>query len=184
MAKKKTTTKSYKKRNFNKIANNYVKFNCTIQFRCFSTAEYLRFSISNLTSIPMDELLQISNDYGKLRQMYQFMRITGIGMTVVFMGADSYKVGGQCMMMGYLTTNDGTSIGDVAEADHSIILSPTDGYKTSTYIKCPNGGSWIDTSKPQELPGKIVCAQTGNAVEGTAYWVIKLKIYMTFKFKN
>lgn len=184
MVKKKTYTKSYKRRNFNKIANNYVKFDCTIQFRCFSTSEYLRFSLSNLSAVGMDELLNISTDYGKLRQMYQFMRITGLAITVVFMGSDDYKVGGQSMMLGYLTTNDGTSIGDIAEADHSIILSPTDGYKTSTYIKCPNGGSWIDTSKPQDLPGKIACAGTGNAVSGTAYWVIKLKIFMTFKFKN
>lgn len=185
MAKRKTTTKSYRRRNFRKIASNYSRFNCTICRRIYSTTSGFSFDQDNSSVISLGNLLIKSTDFVKLRQMYQLMRITGIGIEIDFSGATSnYQGNGAQRLFAFLTTNDGTAITDCEEADNCVCMCPCDGFKAKRYIKFPGGANWLDTSLNELMPGKFALSQTENATSGNAYWQIKFKFYITFKVKN
>lgn len=178
--------KSYKKKNFNYIAKNYVKIQCDTIFRLYSSPDFFRASINNLSTIPTSTLLQQSSDFAKAIQMYQSMKMTGIALEIMYMGDDSnYQLNGNVLTAALLTTNDGTSFGDNSEANRSMMISPQPLFHSRKYWSFNNSATgWIDSAAPNLLPGKLNFSATNNASSGLAWWGVKVTIYMTFKNSN
>lgn len=178
--------KSYKKRQFNYIAKNYIKVQCDCCFRLYSSPDFFRASINNLSTLPVSTILQQSSDFAKAIQMYQSMKLTGLAMEIVYMGDDgNYNLNGNMLIAALLTTNDGTSLGDNAEANKSILISPQPLFRSRKYWSFNNAATgWIDSAAPNLLPGKINFASTANASSGLAWWSVKVTCYITFKNSN
>lgn len=178
--------KSLKKKNFNYIAKNYNKMICDCAFRLYSSNEFFRSSINNLSTIPVATLLQNSSDFAKGIQMYQSMKLTGLSMEIQFMGDDgNYQLNGNMLIGGLLTTNDGTSIADLTEANKSILIAPQSNFYKRKYWSFNNSATgWIDSASPSLIPGKISFADTAHASSGLAWWSVKVTMYITFKNNN
>lgn len=172
-----------RRRNFNKIANNYFKAKLSISKRIGYDTAGVKFLEDNVDNKSVSSLLSECPDMKKFQQLFQSMKLTGILMETAPNPISEDTVAPGSITLGLQTRNDTDVFADVVEGNYGMLLSPMQCQRK--YISMTNGlTGWIATDGTITWSPRFSVKTNANAQAGGYMIAVRFTFYVTFKNSN
>lgn len=177
--------KRYSKKKFNYVASKYSKDKFDVTCRITIEANgVIKFQEHGSPYYTIEQILQDSTLYSTTSVNYQSMKVTGLAIECVpgFNPGEVNIRSNGIYILSYYSSEGNLSFSNVQESDKLMILNGEQ--RIRKYWKFGDGlTGWVDSSSVGDMPGRLVVLQSDAPLQGGAYWICRISVYVLFKNK-